>query len=71
MVSSGASDDNSNLIRSTLEWIANAGINGLGVLPSAEEVAADHLSKVASVEDAIQLLRGELRMLLVQVLLLD
>ena len=71
MVSSGASDDNSNLIRSTLEWIADAGINGLGVLPSAEEVAADHLSKAASVEDAIQLLRGELRMLLVQVLLLD
>lgn len=53
MVSSSVSDDNSNLVESTLEWIANAGINGLGVLPSAEEVAADHFSKAASVEDAI------------------
>ena len=53
MVSSSAGDENSNLIRSTLEWIADAGINGLGVLPSAEQVATDHLSKVASVEDAI------------------
>ena len=49
MVSSSAGDDNSNLIRSTLEWIADAGINGLGVLPSAEQVAAEYLSKAASV----------------------
>ncbi len=53
MVSASASDDNSNLIKATLEWIADAGINGLGVLPSAEQVAAEHLSKAASVEDAI------------------
>lgn len=53
MVSASASDFDSNLIRSTLEWIADAGINGLGVLPSAEEVAADHSSKAASIEDAI------------------
>lgn len=53
MVSSSAGDDNSNLIRSTLEWIADAGIKGLGVLPSAQQVAADHLSQAASVEDAI------------------
>ncbi len=53
MVSANADGDNSNLIQATLEWIADAGINGLGVLPSAEQVAADHLSKAASVEDAI------------------
>lgn len=53
MVSASAGDDNSNFIQTTLEWIADAGINGLGVLPSAEQVAADHLSKAASVEDAI------------------
>jgi EcsC protein family len=53
MVSTGTSDDDKNLVRRTLEWIADAGINGLGVLPSAEAVAADHLSKAASVEDAI------------------
>lgn len=53
MVSASAGDDNSNLIQTTLEWIVDAGINGLGVLPSAEQVAADHLSKAASVEDAI------------------
>ena len=50
---SNASDDNSNLIRTTLEWVADAGINGLGVLPSAEKVAADHLSKATSAEDAV------------------
>ncbi len=53
MVVASASDDNGDLIRLTLEWIANAGINGLGILPSAEEVAADHLSKATSVKDAI------------------
>ncbi len=46
-------NDNSNLIQTTLEWIANAGINGLGILPSAEEVAKDHLNDAASIEDAI------------------
>lgn len=53
MVSSSVNHDNSNLIQTTLQWIADSGINGLGVLPSAEQVAADHLSKAASVEDAI------------------
>jgi hypothetical protein len=52
MVSANAGDDN-NPIKATLEWIADAGINGLGVLPSAEQVAADRLSKAASIEDAI------------------
>ena len=53
MVSTGTSDDDKNLVRKTLEWIADAGINGLGVLPSAEQVAADYLKEAASVEDAI------------------
>ncbi|MEH2154975.1 EcsC family protein [Nostoc sp.] len=53
MVSANTGDNNNNPIKATLEWIADAGINGLGVLPPAEEVAADHLSKAASIEDAI------------------
>jgi EcsC protein family len=56
MSSDSATEDNdssSNLRRSTLKWIADAGISGLGVLSPAAEVAADHLSKAASVEDAI------------------
>lgn len=53
MGAASSSDDNSNLIRSTLEWIADAGINGLGVLPSAKAVAADHLSKAPTREGAI------------------
>jgi hypothetical protein len=36
-----------------LEWIADAGINGFGLLPSAEKVAANHLSSAKSAEDAI------------------
>lgn len=53
MVSGTDKDHASNLVQTTLQWIADAGINGLGVLPSAEQVAAEHLSKAASVEDAI------------------
>jgi EcsC protein family len=53
MVSASADNDNNNLIQKTLEWIADAGISGLGILPSAEQVAEDHLSQTASVEDAI------------------
>jgi EcsC protein family len=53
MISTTTGDDTSNLTRTTLEWIADAGINGLGLLPSAEQVAADHLNNAANVEDAI------------------
>ena len=53
MVSHSNSGKRDNLVQSTLEWIADVGIKGMGVLPSAEAVAADHLSKTASVEDAI------------------
>ena len=51
MATTGNAD--SNLVQTTLEWIVDAGINGLGILPSAEEVAKDHLNDAASVEDAI------------------
>jgi hypothetical protein len=47
-----APDDNS-IVQQTLQWIADAGINGLGVLPSAEKVAADHRMNASSVEEAI------------------
>lgn len=36
-----------------LNWIADVGINGFGVLPSAQQVAEDHRAKTESVEDAI------------------
>jgi hypothetical protein len=50
-----ANDDSSNhnLVQTTLEWIVDAGINGLGIFPSPEQVAADYLSKATSVEDAV------------------
>lgn len=53
MISASKTKESSNLVQSTLEWIADTGINGLGVLPSAESVAEDHLSKAASAENAI------------------
>ncbi len=53
MVSATTGNNNSNLIQTTLEWIADAGINGLGALPSAEQAAADHLRDTNSVENAI------------------
>ena len=53
MASAFESEDSSNLVQSILEWIADVGSNGMGLLPSAEAVAAAHLSKAANVEDAI------------------
>lgn len=53
MVLAKANDNSDNLIEATLKWIANAGINGLGVLPSAEKVATDYLAKADTIEDAI------------------
>jgi hypothetical protein len=53
MTSISPANEDSDLIQKTLNWIINVGINGVGTLPSAEEVATDHLSKSASVEDAI------------------
>ncbi|MBD1900728.1 EcsC family protein [Trichocoleus sp. DQ-A3] len=40
-------------IEQLLQWIANIGIKGFGFLPSAEQVAQNHLAKASSVEDAI------------------
>jgi hypothetical protein len=36
-----------------LNWIADVGIDGFGILQSAEQVAEDHRSQTKSVEDAI------------------
>jgi hypothetical protein len=58
MISTNIDNDKSNLIQTTLEWIADAGINGLGILPSAKQVAEDHLSKSARVEDAVNSVIG-------------
>jgi EcsC protein family len=46
-------DDESGIIQATLDWIIEAGVSGLGVFPSAEKVAADHLKGTNSVEDAV------------------
>jgi hypothetical protein len=45
--------DKSNPVQATLEWIADVGINGLGILPSAEQVAEKCLSESGNVNDAI------------------
>lgn len=54
MNSDSLNDDNNNLIQTTLEWIVNVGINGMGVLPSAKQVAEEHLNKSASIDDAVK-----------------
>jgi len=53
MTSDSPNDDNNNLIQTTLEWITSSGINGMGILPSAKQVAEDHFNKSASIDDAI------------------
>lgn len=42
-----------SVVDKTINWILNVGIQGLGALPSAEEVAKDHLRKCGDVEKAI------------------
>lgn len=44
----------SNPATKLLTWIADVGINGLGVLHSAEKVAQNHLKSAGNVEDAIK-----------------
>lgn len=51
---SDASWTKENPAMQILTWIADVGINGLGVLPSAEKVASDHLKSADNVEDAIK-----------------
>lgn len=45
-------DDNAG--SQLIQWIVDAGIQGFGILPSAEQVAADFLEHNESVEDAIE-----------------
>jgi hypothetical protein len=49
----GASSEDDSPIQRTLNWIVEAGINGLGLLPSAKKVAEDHLRDHGDVEVAI------------------
>ncbi|MFM7427457.1 MAG: EcsC family protein [Elainella sp.] len=53
MLSSNSGNDNSNLVQKTLEWIADAGINGLWILQPAKELAEDHLKSAGTPEKAI------------------
>lgn len=41
-------------IQSALNWIVETGVSGLGVLPSAKSVAAEHLAKTSDPEAAIE-----------------
>jgi hypothetical protein len=53
MADASPNGDDSSLVKKTLDWIAEAGINGLGVLPSAKKVADDHLRNTGDPESAI------------------
>lgn len=53
MADASPNSDDSSLVKKTLDWIAEAGINGLGVLPSAKKVADDHLRNTGDPESAI------------------
>lgn len=53
MVSTQPKKENSSLVKATLDWIADTGINGIGILKPAEELAADYVRTSASTEDAI------------------
>lgn len=46
------SSSNNNSLQ-LLDWVANAGIDGFGILPPAKKVAEDHRAETSSVEDAI------------------
>ena len=53
MVSTQSKKEKSSLVKTTLDWIANTGINGKGVLKPAEQIATEYMLTSASVEDAI------------------
>ena len=53
IVSAPKKKDDSKLVKTTLNWIADAGINGLGVLRPAEELAVEYLHKASNAEQAI------------------
>ena len=52
MVSSSVPSDLEQAANGLLDWIVNAGINGLGVLTPAEKVAEDHRRSCKTIEDA-------------------
>lgn len=49
-----SSDNDTSPQEKLLSWIVDVGINGFGLLPSAESVAEDHRAKTKTVEDAIE-----------------
>jgi len=53
MVATPSNVDNNSLVQATLEWIFDAGIKGLGVLPTPEKTVADYRCAGSSTEDAI------------------
>lgn len=53
MVATPSNIDNNSLVQTTLEWISDAGIKGLGVLPTPEQTAADYKHAGTCTEDAI------------------
>lgn len=48
-----SSQENGDLIKQTLDWIANAGINGFGILPSAKEDAKQYRKTAKSIDESI------------------
>lgn len=48
------SNDDNSIVKSTLNWIIEAGVNGFGVLPSAQKVAEDHLKDAIDLDSAIE-----------------
>lgn len=53
MSASSSSNQDDSPQAKLLRWIIDVGINGFGILPSAEQIAADYRSQEKSVEDAI------------------
>jgi hypothetical protein len=49
----GKPDLNNQFVETLLNQLINFGIEGAGILPSAERLAADHLGKSANVDEAI------------------
>lgn len=53
MVSSSATSNLDQAVQTLLDWIVKSGIDGLGTLPSAQQVAEDHLRSAKTVEGAV------------------
>lgn len=50
----GSDHDENSLVQTTLNMIIDLGINGFGVLPSAKQVANDHLKDAVDLDSAIE-----------------